>query len=268
MSDDLNEEVLKCRFFNRFGRYLNQVKELPLSKPLNLVRICANNGWPVYVLAIMVSGLNQICLWPFQRLHRNSALDYLNKLIDDVIVASARATANSLERFTETRQSLDKCRERIGLESLSPVPNEVDDNSWRFDVVLYELDYESRAGNTEVKHFTMFVDDSDAAPDDDDDEDGPEELHYITLLSVINDIQSHISEFEYTSVEKNSRFIEKYHNLFYALKILEWFRLLTPTLIRPLKYEELLDEAIIKTNERESIAPCDLYQIFYDMNQE
>ena len=111
--NDLSEDVLHVRLFNRFGRFLNQIKEVPLVEPINLFRMDTENESSslfLYVLAITIPGMRKVCLWPFRNAHSSSALSCLNAVLEQLVVSFAAPPDREEGRFVETRRLIEKTR--------------------------------------------------------------------------------------------------------------------------------------------------------------
>lgn len=264
--EDLPEEFVKLRLFNQYGRFLTQMKDVPLTNPIEFMKIQVEIDWPrpfVYALLINIAGLNKVFLWPFKLLHRNSALMHLHNLLNHLILDFARApTADN--RFVDSLTSLHKCKERMQQESLTPsqlghVPNDA-----LFLIHRFSLDYNKRDERTTISSEIKSRFPNDESPR----RDGPEEFHFITIGSILQDINAYLVNFDYTNVNENSKFIEKYHNLFYILKILTFWHTAEESSRDILNFYEMIEWSIEQTNQREALSPSSLYQTLYEINQD
>lgn len=268
-------EFVKVRLLNRFGDFLTHVKELPLKAPVELLKIEAlevDGSRPfVFVLVATITGLDKVVMWPFQSLMRDSTLCLLTDVLDNLIIDSARpggsARGQDEDRFLRLSRFIQQCRERIEDDSRLPnsAANEIDPET----VVAtdrYSLDYgRIRTVSPEQTHtrtLTQFLADESAVLD------GPEEYHFHTPAAVLDDIEGHLRSFNADAVERNSLFIEKYHNLFFALKVLVWLETSIARAGGAVPVNDCVLWAIAQACNLEALSPSELYRVLYELNRE
>jgi len=266
--EELAEDFIKVRLFNRYGSFLTPIKEISMLSPIEIVQVEGNydRRWPcptIYLLLVSISGLRSVFLWPFYALNADSSLIHLLHAINNLPIAFARLTTehDESERFLDVRQSLKKCKEKLQLETLAPPIHSIPLNSG-FMLDRIRLDYFTKENynsisSRRVKYLTWFRE------DDSEIREGPEELSYITPLSIVTDISQFINEFNYTDLSKNSKFITKYTNLLYALRILQSME---ENDLASLTFCDGVDLAVTLTNESEGLSPASLYELFYEIN--
>jgi len=269
--ENFTEDFIKVRLFNRYGSFLTPIKEIAMTAPIEIIKIEGNydRRWPcpsIYALLVNITGLRSLFLWPFYALYADSSLNYMLRAIEHLTIAFARRTTSNGEsdRFLEARQSLLKCKEKLELESLAPPIHSIPRNS-AFMLERIALDYATKDDYTSLdsrqnKYLTRFRE------DDSEIRDGPEELNYITMLTVVADIDQFLNEFDYTNISKNSNFITKYTNLLYALRILQSMEETYAASENSLLFYDTVDLAVTLTNEREGLSPACLYELFYEIN--
>lgn len=266
--EELAEDFIKVRLFNRYGSFLTPIKEIAMSTPIEIVQVEGNydRRWPcptVYLLLVNIAGLRSVFLWPFYALNADSSLIHLLHAIDNLPIAFAHMATEHGEsdRFLDVRQSLKKCKEKVGLETLAPPIHSIPLNSGlmldRIRLDYFTKDNYNSISTQRAKYLSWFRD------DDSEIREGPEELSYLTPLSIIADICQFINEFDYTNVSKNSTFITKYTNLLYALKILQSIE---ENDLASLMFCDSVDLAVTLTNESEGLSPASLYELFYEIN--
>lgn len=265
-NEDLNDEFLKVRLYNRFGSFLNQIRELTMKGPVDFLRIYGNYDWPrpcVFVLCVAISESDKLWLWPFQKLRSDSYLSYLGRALDTLVTSCSRRPVAEEEHFKETRCALIKCKEQILLESAAPGPPPAAPES-TYEIMHYTLDYCTRENETiraSCLSSIYLIDESETR-------ENPEELHYTCLARAVDDILAFIDNFDYTNFERNEAFIQKYHNVIYIIKILELLRIMQLEENSEVDFEGLFEGSVANVNQREELSPSELYQIFREMNRE
>jgi len=257
--NDLSEDVLHVRLFNRFGRFLNQIKEVPLVEPINLFRMDTENESSslfLYVLAITIPGMRKVCLWPFRNAHSSSALSCLNAVLEQLVVSFAAPPDREEGRFVETRRLIEKTREALHRESSNPTPG-IPPPRAQYTVGQFGMNWSKQEEAPVQKHFQTEL-----LPDDEG------ELHFSTPASVVDEIEEYVSTFVYSASGENAAFLKRYDNLSYALKILDWFRILNGSLGDIFRYERVIIECVANARSVDLFSPDIMYLILYEMNKD
>jgi len=94
------------------------------------------------------------------------------------------------------------------------------------------------------------------------------ELHFSTPASVVDEIEEYVSTFVYSASGENAAFLKRYDNLSYALKILDWFRILNGSLGDIFRYERVIIECVANARSVDLFSPDIMYLILYEMNKD